>query len=183
MVGDRLRSCAESGAFHVDVGAAVMDTRTGVAACGEENLPEFFADRVRKRNVRDNPASEKGVLSRFLGAIDELVDQDNVARSILCLERTNGADADDPCDVEFFETPNIGAVIELAREDAVTTPVSGQEHHFAPFKITDKVTVRGRSERGFDLHPVFLCQAFHFIEAGAANYSNPVFVGCCFHVP
>jgi hypothetical protein len=50
----------------------------------------------------DNPPPEEGVVGGLFGAVEELVDEDDVARAETLLEGTHRADAQDPGDPEFL---------------------------------------------------------------------------------
>ena len=76
-------------------------------------MAEFLADRMGESNVGDDAAAEEGVFVRFFGFIDELIDQDDVAGLVFRLEGPDSADADDPADVETFQSPDVGAVIQF----------------------------------------------------------------------
>ena len=99
--------------------------------------------------MADNAAAKECVLSRLLGAIEELVDQHNVARFVFFLQRTNRAHADDPLHAEFFHGPNIGAVIQFGWQKAVTSSMPGQKNDIAFGKLTGEKLVGWRAKRGF----------------------------------
>src|SRR5436305_1651268 len=99
----------------------------------------------------DNAAPEIRVGKRLLRAVEKLVGQDNVARFIFCLERTHGADADEPRDAKLFHRPNVGTMIELGGQNAMTTAMPGQEHDLAPRHYSSKQLIGRRPKRGTDL--------------------------------
>ena len=68
--------------------------------------------------------------------IEELIWQDDVAGLVVRLERSHGTDADNPRDAEFFHRPDVGAMIQFARENAVPARVPRQENHFAARQLT-----------------------------------------------
>ena len=90
VVGDGLGAGAEGRAFHIDIGAAVVDAGAELAAALEQVLPEVLADGVGEGDVGDDPAAEERVLGGLLGAVDELVDQDDVplAKSFISHRKT-----------------------------------------------------------------------------------------------
>ena len=90
-------------------------------------MAEFLGDGVGKGDVANDAAAKEGMLEIALGAVEELVGQNDIAGAIFFLEGANGADADDPGDAEFFHGPKIGAVIQFSREDAVAAAM----RHFA----------------------------------------------------
>jgi hypothetical protein len=88
VIGERFGAGAERRAFHVHVSAAVMGRRTA-GACGfQQNFAQLLADRVGERDVRHDAAPEKCVLKIALGAVEELVNDHDVARLVF-LPATN----------------------------------------------------------------------------------------------
>src|SRR5262249_40947116 len=98
----------------VDIGAAVMNAGFQGAARLDEDPSQLFANRIRKCDMSDNPTTEKGVSGRLFRAINKLVREDDIARFILSLQRTDGTHADDPRDAQLLHGPNVGAMIQLA---------------------------------------------------------------------
>ncbi len=160
---------AEGGAFHVHIRAAVVDAGLEGAGGLEQKLAQFLANRIGEGDVRDNAAAEKRVRGGLLGAVDELVDQHDVARPVFLLERANGADADDPVDAELFHRPDVGAVVQLGREEAMTAAVAREKDDIAPRETAGEEVVGGRAEGRPDLHPFLLGEALDVIEAAAAD--------------
>ena len=122
--------------------------------------------------MRNNAATEKGVLEIALGAIQELIHEHDVARFVFRLERTNGAGADDPRDAELFHRPDVGAMIQFAGQNAMAASVAWKENHVAPGKLAGEQFVRRRAERSFDLDPFLIREALNVIEAAAADDAN-----------
>src|SRR5205085_8720663 len=109
-----------------------VNTRFERATAFQQESAEFFTDRIRKSDVSDYAASKKAVGEGLFGAVKKLVGKDNVARLVFCLKRADGADADNPGDVEFFHRPDIAPMIQLAREDEMASSMARQEHDLAP---------------------------------------------------
>ena len=61
--------------------------------------------------MTDDAASEERVFEVALGAVEELVYEHDIARAVFFLERTDGADADDPGDAELLHGPEVGAMV------------------------------------------------------------------------
>ena len=138
----------------------------------QKQLAQFLRNRLRESDMSHNAASEKGVFEITLCAVDELVDEHEIAGFVFCLERADRAGADDPCDPELFHGPDIGAMIQFARHDAMSASVPGQEHDLAPREFAGEKIVRGRAERGFDLDPFLVGETFNVVKSAAANNAN-----------
>jgi len=63
-------------------------------------------------------------------------------------------------------------MIQLARQYAVASPVSGQKDHVASGQIAREQIVRGRPEWRFDLHPFLVCEAFDVVKSRTTDDSN-----------
>ena len=83
--------------------------------------------------------SPKNVETRPLGAVEELIGNDELERAVLLLERADGAERDDPLDAELLEALDIGAEIELRRRDAMAASVTRQERHLLAGERADDV--------------------------------------------
>jgi hypothetical protein len=149
-----------------------MHPRAQRAAGLEQQLPQFLADRIGKRDVPDDPAPEERVLGGFLGAVHELVGQDDVARLIARLERPDRADAENPGDVELLQGPDVSAGVQLAGQQAMAASVPRQKDHFAPREDAGEQAVRRRAERRLDLDPGGPGQRIDLVEAGAADEAH-----------
>src|SRR5262245_42820011 len=120
-------------------------------------------------------ASKKRMLEIALGAVEELVHQHDVAGTILFLERTDGADTDDPGDSELLQGPEVGPVVQFARQNAVSAAVSREENDFAPGEFACEQLIRRWAERGFDLHPFLVSEAFQVVKPAAADDADAMF--------
>ena len=98
----------------------------------QDDSPQLFANWLRERNVADNAAPEEGVGERLFRPIQKLVRQYYIARFVFCLERTDSADTDNPGNTEFLHRPNIGAMIEFGRQDAMTSAMPWQKYYLTP---------------------------------------------------
>lgn len=91
--------------------------------------------------MADDAAAEKRVGEILFGAVNELVRKNNITRLVFGLEGADGADADDPGHAKFFHGPEIGAMIKLARQDAVSAAMTRQEHDVASGQFPGKKIV------------------------------------------
>ena len=63
-----------------------MNARFESARILKKQLAQFLRNRLRKRDVPHNAATEKRVLEIALGAVEELVRQNDVAGPVFFLE-------------------------------------------------------------------------------------------------
>ncbi len=159
----------EGRAFHVHVGAAIVDGGAGASGAVDKDVAETVADRVGEGNVGDDAVAEEGEVGAAFGAVDELVDGDDVGGFVLFFERADGADADDVADAELFHAVDVGAVVELAGEDFVAAAVTGEEHDVAVGDAAGEKVIGGFAERGGDANPAFVLDGFHLVKAAAAD--------------
>src|SRR3954466_246090 len=107
MIGNRFGAGAKGGPFHIYISAAIMDASFESARRLEQQLAQFLTNRIRKRDVANDAAPEKRVRIRLLGAVQKLVGQNDIARLVLCLKRTDGAHANNPGDAELLHAPDV----------------------------------------------------------------------------
>src|SRR5690606_28002456 len=136
----------------------------------------FLTDRMREGNVGDDAATEKAVVKGSLGPIDELIDEDDVARFVSALESADSADAENPFHAETSECPDVGAVVQFARQDAVTAAMAGKEDDLAAFQSAGQEVTGRISERSFDFDPLGVDEAFDVVQAAPADNANPAHV-------
>src|ERR1035438_1909295 len=105
----------------------------------------------------------------LLGAVEELVGQHNITRPVFGLERADGADANHPGHAELLHPPDVGAVVQFARQNPVATSMPGQEYDLAPRQLAGEKTVRGRAEGRLDIDPLLLGKAFDMIQPTATD--------------
>jgi len=115
------------------------------------------------------------VLKITLGAVEKLIGQDDVARRVFFLQRTDGTDADDPRNSQFFHRPDVRAMVQFTGQNAVTAGVAREEDDFAPGQGAGEQFIGGWTERRFDFHPFLIRETFDGIQAAAANDADLVF--------
>lgn len=172
VVGDGFGARAEGGAFHVDVGSAVM--RFGAAPFGAEGkeFAKFGADGIGKRNMGDDAAAEESVFESFFGAIDKLIGKDNFAGLKFGLQGADSADADDPARAEFFHAEDVGAMVEFAWQDAMAASMARKKNNVAAGEFAGEKFVGRSAEGGVDLHPFLVGKTFDVVKAAAANNAD-----------
>src|SRR5437667_7973170 len=138
-----------------------MDRRARLASALRERLLESLANRISKRHVADDAFAEKREIFAALCAVEKLIDHHNVRGLVLLLQRADRADADDVADAELAHPINVGAMIQLARQDLVTAPVPRQEDDLALADAAGKKLVRRFTERRCHRHPTLPVNALH----------------------
>ena len=146
--------------------------RARLAGAIDQHLPQSPANRIGKRNVRDDSVTEKSKILAALRAVEKLIDHHDVGRLVFLLQASDGADADDPAHAELFHAVNIGAMIQFARQDFVPATMSGQKDDVLPAKPPRQKLVRRFAERCRHRDPPFPLDACHLIQPAAANHTK-----------
>jgi hypothetical protein len=66
-------------------------------------------------------------------------------------------------------------MIQLAREDAMPSPVTRQEDHVASGKSAGQEIIGRFAERRFDFRPFLFGKSFDVVETAAPDYADPIF--------
>ena len=128
-----------------------------------------------KRHVSHDPAPKERVLDVSLRPINKLIHQHDVTRVVFPLERADGADADNPRDADFLHCPNVGAVVQLAGQNAVAPPVAWKEDNLAAREFSAEQGIRRRAKRRADSGPFLVGEAFDVVKPAAANDADAMF--------
>src|SRR6476469_10816001 len=108
-----------------------------------KDVTQVTANRMRKGDVRDDAlAKEGGFASTSARAIEKLIRDHHVERSILFLQRTNGGCRKYSLDSQHFHGIDVGAIRNFSGRKTVATPVSRQKGDGFAFKRTDDEAVR-----------------------------------------
>src|SRR5688500_6319775 len=111
--------------------------------------------------------------SPSLRAVVELIRQNDIQWPQLLLQGTDGAGGKNPFDAQLLEAVNVGAEIELVRQNRVI-PVVPREECDAPFfECADAIGVGRRPKRGIQNNLFNFCKPIHFIESAAADDPDP----------
>ena len=172
VVGQRFGAGAEGRALHVHIGAAIVDAGLLGLGCLEQQLAQLIANGISKGDVGHDATAEEGMLGRALGAVDELIHEHDVARLELGLQRAHGADANDPLHAELLHRPEVGPVVQLARQDPVAACVARQKHHLTASQFAREKGVGRIAKGSLHLHPFLPGKAFDGIESTAADDAN-----------
>ncbi len=149
-------------AFHAHVSALPVHLDAELHAGVVHLFRQAEADRVAEPDVRDDALAEKGV-DAVAGAIEELIDDHDVARLELFLEAAAGADANHVRDAEHLQRTNVGAVRHFGRREAMAPAVARQKHHRHALHLAGHQLVGRRTERRVDRYFLDLVESFHRI--------------------
>src|SRR5438105_1037752 len=102
-------------------------------------------------------------------AIDELMRENDVGRLVLLLHRADRACRNDGVHAENFEAENIRAVIQLARQAAVSASVTREKSDTGSVDLADDVRIGRFAERRFDLLFFHNLETIHLVQPGSAD--------------
>jgi hypothetical protein len=91
------------------------------------NLGQLLVKGIPESNVANHAPLEEGKWPDALGAINDLVWDDKIARLDLLLERTNGREGDDGAHANVSQRSNVGSVLDLMGRKLVVEAVTRQE--------------------------------------------------------
>ena len=105
-------------------------------------------------------------------AIEELIGDYEIERSVLILQRSDCGNRDDPLDAQLFEPVYIGAKIQFRWQNAVSASVPRKKCDLAALKRTQYIGVGRISEWSLLLHFPDVANTGHGIKPTAANDAN-----------
>jgi hypothetical protein len=91
------------------------------------HLGQSFVERVSEGDVGDHAGFKEGERSNTLGAVDDLVRDNKVARFHGFLEGADGGKGDDGANAEGAEGGDVGAGRDFMRGELVVCPVAREE--------------------------------------------------------
>jgi hypothetical protein len=107
-----------------------------------------------------------------LRAVDVLIDHDEIPRHDLLPKTSAGGDRHEKLDAEPLHAPDVRAIVDLRRTDAVAAAVSREEDDLPAFQSPDDERVRCRSERRLEHDLLAALEAFQVVEAAASQDSD-----------
>src|SRR6267143_5855577 len=122
--------------------------------------------------MRGNPFAEKRVSRALTGAIKKLRREQHVSRLIFFLQTAHCGHANDPAHVERTQRPDVGAMIQLVWQDAVTPPMPRQKINATASHPSADNRVGRRPERRLDAMLPHVGEPFHAIKTATADDSN-----------
>ena len=159
----------ELGAFHAHVGAALVDGGPTLAPRLDGEPPQIVTERIRHRDVADDAVTEEGGRPDPLGAVEQLVGHDHLARLDVFLHDADGTHGQHVRHFELLEGVDVGSGIDLRRHDPVPPAVSRQEEHGTVVDAGVDDAVGGTAEGGFDVVLADDVGAFHLVDPRAAD--------------
>lgn len=115
---------------------------------GSHNLRDTLVERVAKRNVRDHTSFEESPWAHTLGAINDLVGNDEIAGLDFLLQATDGGEGDDGADTNRAQSSNVGARWDLMRCNLVVSTVPAEESDGNGLVVVRALVVQDRNRRG-----------------------------------
>lgn len=136
---------------HADDGTTVVqdDTVTlQTVPALTDDLGHTLIEGVTERNVSDNAALEVSPWADTLGAVDDLVRDNKVARLNGLLETTDGRKGDDTADTDRTESSDVGTSRNLVRGNLVVETVTAQERDRDGLVVVLALVVQDGNRRG-----------------------------------
>src|SRR5438552_4267064 len=122
--------------------------------------------------MRGNPFAEKRVGRALTGAIKKLRREQHVARLIFFLQTANCGHANDPAHVERTQRPDVGAMIQLVWQEAVTPPMPRQKINMPASHGPADNRVGRCPERSLHVKLCRVGEAFHSIKTATPDDSD-----------
>ena len=107
-----------------------------------------------------------------LRAIEKLIRHDDVERRILLFEAADGRRRNEPLDAEQLEPEDIGAEVQLGRQNPVAGAVPREKRHALAAKRAEQVRTGRIAERRLHRHFLAIGQVGHVVQAAAADHAN-----------
>ena len=105
------------------------------------------------------------------GAVDELVRHHEVRGLVLFLQRADRRDGENALHAQLLEGVDIGAEVQLGRQNAMAAAVARQKGDFAALELAQHKGVRRLAERRLDALFVNVGESGHGVKPAAAD--NP----------
>lgn len=134
-----------------------------------DDLGDLGVVGVSEGHVADEPVLEEGEGAVALGAVDDLVRDDEVHGADLLLQRADGGEADDAAHAEGPQGGDVGARGDLVGRDLVVLAVAGQEGDGHVAVLEDHDGRRGVAPRRQGVHARDGHVAVDLVEARAAD--------------
>jgi len=166
---------------HADDSAAVVqdDTVTVEAVSAfAHHLGDTLIEGVTEGNVGDYTALEESPWPDALGAVNDLVGDDEVAGLDLLLQTSDRGESNDGADTNRAKGSNVGAGGDLVGSDLVVRTVAAQESNCDGLAVVLALVVEdgdgggGSAPRGFDSQRGDLGESRQLTKTGAADHSD-----------
>ena len=142
---------------------------------GPNHLGDTLIEGVSERNVGNDASLEEGERTDSLGAIDDLVGDNEIARLDLLLQAADGGESDDGTDTDGAQGSDVSASRDLVGGDLVVQAVTAQESHGNGLLVVGALVVQdgdggGRVAPGSrDVQRGHLGEAGKLTQASTAN--------------
>src|SRR5207247_9221377 len=103
----------------------------------------------------------------MIGAVEELIRNEELQRPQFFLKRTDGADGDNPLDAEKFHCVDVGPKVDLRGKNAMAAPVAREERDTFSFKRAENHCVRRIPKRCPNAKLAEVVQSWHRIQPAA----------------
>lgn len=122
--------------------------------------------------MSDDSTLEERERPHALGAINDLVRDDEISRLDLLLQTADGGEGNDAAHAEGAQSGDVGAVGHLVRCEAVVGAVAREEGDGGRFVAEDRDGGGGHSPWRGDVEGGDGGVAFELLEAGAADHGD-----------
>src|SRR5579862_5001329 len=145
-----------------------MDLNPGAFAGFRQMLRERAAGGLGEADVSDDTVvEERGHASA--GTVEKLIRDHEIEGWQIFAQRSDSADGKNALGTEHFQGADVGAVVYVARRNAVAAAVASEKGDATAFECADDDGIRRITE--WSLHPNFarVRESGHVVEAAAAN--------------
>ena len=126
---------------------------------------------MRKRDVRGQPAAEERA-DASPGPIEELIRNHDVGGFVLLLEAADGAGGEDVLHAEQLHPEDVGAEVQLRRQQPVAGAVPRQKRDAPSAQRADDVRTRRFTKRRRQRHLFAIGDGGHVVQAAATDDSD-----------
>src|SRR5215813_7695354 len=118
--------------LHTNVCATHLSDNVALLARGPDCGSNFRTGWISKSDVRNNTVSEES-RDATVGTVNKLVGNNEIRGLVLFLQGAHGRDRDNSLYTQSFQGINVGAKIQFAGKDLMSTPVPGEERNLPSF--------------------------------------------------
>jgi hypothetical protein len=136
---------------HADQSSTVVKNDTlalQTVTAGSHNFRDTLVEGVAERDVCDHTSLEESPGAHALGAIDDLVGNDEIAGLDFLLQATDGREGDDGTDSNRAQSGDVGARWDLMRCNLVVSTVSAEESDGNGLLVVRALVVQDSDRRG-----------------------------------
>src|SRR3546814_6368752 len=112
------------------------------------------------------------VCSSDLGAVDELVDDDEGAGREILAQRADGAERHDLGDAGALQGVDVGTGVQRRGRQLVAAAVARQEHQPLAVQLAAQQRIGGRAEGRLDAAPLGVAEALDLVDRSAEHTSE-----------